>query len=277
MQYLNIPASVLDSVEFVGSEPVDQATWLKIQRYCIGQENSGIIPRCKNWKDRKCQQLLRITRVEMLRECDLWEWEGDDLHVHFYPAEQEAIVAQKRQAGALGGRVKSEAKAKAARVNGQSGGRNKTQAETQAEAKQTENENPTERKGKEGKEKEERESAREEDPLAGMARRIVDAYPRRERVADALGIVLGHLKAGEPAERMLSGTHAAALAIAQAPSGALNRFIPSAVSYFSGKRWQDDPATLFRAPEKNGGKGALTETELGLQLGPRGNTKEFGY
>lgn len=124
--------------------------------------------------------------------------------------------------------------------------------------------------------KRERERAGEQS-LAGMARRIVETYPRREKLASALAIVLGHLKAGEPAEAMLSGTKAAALAIAQAPSGHLNRFVPSSEAFFHGKRWQDDPATLLRAPEKNNGKGTLSEAELALQLGPRGAATEFGY
>lgn len=283
MEYLNITTAFIMSAEYRGCEPVDRATWLSLAGYSALAENGGKIAGCRTWKGRRCEMTLGITRAEMLRDCELWSWEGDDLIVHFYPAEQEAIVIRKRGV---------------ARANGQKGGRpSKTNIGTNIGSESETHKEPTlvpilepilkpisepisesvkEGKGKEGKEKE-RESARGEDPLASAARRIVETYPRRERVADALKIVLGHLKDGEPADAMLSGTKAAAMAIAQAPSGAGNRFIPSAMSYFLGKRWQDDPATLFRAPETNGGKGTLTSDELALQLGPRGAAQDFGY
>ena len=52
MEWLNLHTSTLDSEEFLCSDPVDQATWLKLERYCIGQENGGVIHRARNWTDR---------------------------------------------------------------------------------------------------------------------------------------------------------------------------------------------------------------------------------
>ena len=98
MEWFNIHTSTLDSEEFLCSEPVDQATWLKLQRYCIGQENGGVIRGAKGWTDRQWQHLVRATLKEVLRECRLWEWIGDELKVKFYPAEKELEVQAKRRA-----------------------------------------------------------------------------------------------------------------------------------------------------------------------------------
>jgi len=65
VEWLNIHTSTLDSEAFMCSEPVDQATWLKLQRYCIGQENGGVIRGAKGWTDRQWQHLVRAT----LRKC----------------------------------------------------------------------------------------------------------------------------------------------------------------------------------------------------------------
>lgn len=92
MEWLNIHSSTLDSEEFLCSEPADQATWLKLQRYCIGQENQGLIRGAKAWTDRQWQHLVRATRKEVARHCGLWEWAGDDLQVKFYPLSKEVEV-----------------------------------------------------------------------------------------------------------------------------------------------------------------------------------------
>jgi hypothetical protein len=101
MEWFNIHTSTLDSEEFLCSEPVDQATWLKLQRYCIGQENKGVIRGAKGWTDRQWQHLVRATFTEVHRECRLWDWIGDDLKAKFYPAEKELEVQAKRRAAEL--------------------------------------------------------------------------------------------------------------------------------------------------------------------------------
>jgi hypothetical protein len=108
MEYLNLPSFVLDSPEFVGADQVERGTWLCLQRYCIGQENSGVIEDCAIWKDRQWQQLCRVTLREVRRKSRLFRWEGNNLRVFYYPQEAEDIVKAKRlvaQAnGKLGGR-----------------------------------------------------------------------------------------------------------------------------------------------------------------------------
>ena len=99
MHWLNIHTSTLDSAEFLCATPLEQATWLKLLRYCAGQENSGVIRGSSRWPDRHWQQLVRVKLRDVRRECGLWERDGDDLKVKFYPADKELEVQAKRRAG----------------------------------------------------------------------------------------------------------------------------------------------------------------------------------
>jgi hypothetical protein len=143
MEWLNLHTSILDSPEVIGSDPVDRGTWLMLLRYCIGQENAGKIDACREWKDRKWQQLVRVTKKEVEADSDLWKWEGADLVVAHYPAAKEAEVRTKREI---------------ARENGNRGGRPKrTQAATDTQTNVGTEEKPTsvifakaEGKGREG-------------------------------------------------------------------------------------------------------------------------------
>jgi len=160
MNWLNLNIQTLDSENFLGSEPIDRATWLCLLRYCIGQENGGIIEECLQWGDRKWQQLVRITKKEATRKCDLWEWDGDTLIVWGYPNDKEHEIKHLRSIG----KQTSEAKKAAAKANGAKGGRptiNPTENPT--ETQQETQTKPIERKGKEveGKEKEKGRGTRE--------------------------------------------------------------------------------------------------------------------
>ena len=99
MHWINIHVETLDSVEFVGSEPVERATWLCLMRYCVGQENGGRIKACRNWKDRQWQQVCRVTAAEVQAATSLLTWDNDDLLVFAYPVSKEAEVKAKRQGG----------------------------------------------------------------------------------------------------------------------------------------------------------------------------------
>lgn len=102
MEWLNLHTSVLDSPAFLGAEPRDRATWLCLLRYCIGQENSGIIDNCAEWPDRKWQQLCRVTLNEVKRKCDLFEWLDTSLVVKMYPVEKEQEVKRLRSQAKAG-------------------------------------------------------------------------------------------------------------------------------------------------------------------------------
>lgn len=105
MDWLNLHTSTLDSAEFIGAEPTQRATWLCLQRYCIGQENGGRITDCADWPDRRWQQLCRITRREALAKCGLWTWDGANLVLWSYPLEKEAEVIHKRNVARENGRL----------------------------------------------------------------------------------------------------------------------------------------------------------------------------
>lgn len=251
MNWINLNIQTLDSENFLGSEPVDRATWLCLLRYCIGQENGGIITDCLDWGDRKWQQLVRVTKKEATRQCDLWSWDGKTLIVWGYPVEKEDEIQQKRERaktnGALGGRPRK------AKVETEIGTDKKPTLVISAKAE-------GERKGKEV---EERECAGEK------ARQIVDAYPRREKVAECLSIVSKHLDEGEDFEAMLSGTKACAAVIRTLPSAHLNRYVPSAGAFFLGKRWKDDPETMKRQGNQASGQGQMDLEDAKKLLGRR--------
>ena len=97
MQWLNLNVATLDSEEFVFSTPVEQAVWLNVQRYCISQENGGVIPGARGWTNRQWQQVVRVVRKDVLRESRLWEWRVNDLVVKFYPHSSQLEVQAKRR------------------------------------------------------------------------------------------------------------------------------------------------------------------------------------
>ena len=156
MNWLNLSIQTLDSENFLGSDPTQRATWLCLLRYCIGQENGGTITACAGWADRKWQQLVRVTKDEVVQTCDLWQWDGETLTVWGYPIEKEGEVQQLRELGKL----RTPAKQAAAQNNGKLGGRppktqretqQETQQETQRETQHKPNEKPIERKEKENR------------------------------------------------------------------------------------------------------------------------------
>lgn len=274
MNWLNIETATLDSEEFVGSDPVARATWLCLLRYCAGQENGGIIAGCGQWADRKWQQIVRVTEDEVSAPSALWTWEGEDLHLWAYPTEKEAIVQTKREAGARGGRSRTEAKAEAARANGAKHNPSRTQAPdpstTQAE---------TQRKGKEGKGKEGEENMLVEVPTDAQA--IYQAYPRKQGRQDAMKAIERALHAC-PAERLLERTKAYAAAVALWPAGD-RQFIPHPSTWFNRGSYEDDPATWARTSSKpgqlNADQVAKERAEAGglhpWELDEHGNPKNF--
>lgn len=104
---------------------------------------------------------------------------------------------------------------------------------------------------------------------AEEASQIVGAYPRRERFTEAVALVAKQLSDGEPYEAMLAGTRAAAAVIRTLPSGASNRYVPSAEAFFRAKRWQDDPETLKRQGNSQTGQGQMDLEEAKKLLGGR--------
>lgn len=249
MEWLNLHASVLDSVEFVGSEPVEQATWLKLLRFSIGQENGGRIAGCGAWKDRKWQQLTRCTKREVAEACDLWTWDGEDLVVSFYPVEKETEVKANRENGKKGGRPRKE-----------------TQTGTQKKPPGYESDNPPEtkraeiaetegkgnRKGREIVEAAASTAAAETetDPeeLAKMAEALVDASPKPDKTLPGLNAAMNCLKRhpGKFGE-ILEGCRRATAAIAEWTEDERVAYRPGPERFFREDQWRKSDWTSRRA------------------------------
>lgn len=103
MVYINIHTSVLDGPEFAQAKPAAIATWLRLMRYCVGQENGGVIPGVKAWDARLCLFTLGVDRKDLHQGSPLWSWKGQDLAVLFYPGKQEKICLKRRKVGKTGG------------------------------------------------------------------------------------------------------------------------------------------------------------------------------
>jgi hypothetical protein len=108
MNYLNIRLTVLRSPEYVGSDPIARATWLSVCGYCADQENGGRIKGCQTWGDRRWAQTCGVYRKEVDAAASLLRWDGEDLIVFGYPADQETVIQAKRAGGSAGGRARAE-------------------------------------------------------------------------------------------------------------------------------------------------------------------------
>jgi len=106
MEWINIHVSVVDSAEFKSAEPVDQATWFKLLRFCCGQENGGIIEKAAALGDRQWQALAWVTLEDVQRVTGLWKFAGEDLEVNFYPEDAEKVTRAKRKGGRIGNRIR---------------------------------------------------------------------------------------------------------------------------------------------------------------------------
>jgi len=104
VNWLNIELPTLRSEEYLGSDPVQRATWLNLLAYCADQENGGVIKDCHDWGGRRWLQLIGVTSDEVLSSSDLWEWKNNALHVWSYPKAKELEVKRKREQGKKGGR-----------------------------------------------------------------------------------------------------------------------------------------------------------------------------
>lgn len=227
MDWLNLHSKVLDSPQVVGAEPVDRGTWLMLQRYCIGQENGGRIAGCGAWKDRKWQQLAKVTLLEVQRKSELWAWDGQDLVVWEYPVEKEAEVQAKREI---------------AKVNGNRGGRpRKTDVgfsgkPTSVIFAKAEGEGEVEGERK-GSGKAATAAASEE---LNHAQQLCLAHPARALTAPALAAALAAVKRHDFAE-LLAGTVAYAAAVRGWTEAEKIQFVKNPEAFFREDTWNQPP------------------------------------
>lgn len=194
MNWLNLNVTVLDSEEFLGADPVARATWLCLLRYCAGQENGGRIEGAKLWKDRKWQQVVRVTGEEILVECDLWSWDGADLIVWEYPVDKEIEVKANRDNGSRGGRPRKP-------IQNHPVSSGLTETKPPAETTRFEIAE-TERKGKEGNRKGTEEEA--QDPC-GLAAKVNSLRPEWGRLRHFTALELATFREAEPQLAALAG------------------------------------------------------------------------
>jgi len=100
MDWINLRTTFLRSAAYMGSRPIERATWLNVLAYCTEQENGGRIPGAAVWKDRQWQQCCGVTAREVRSATKLLTIEADDVLVAAYSADKEAEVKARRvQAG----------------------------------------------------------------------------------------------------------------------------------------------------------------------------------
>jgi len=251
---LHIP-TVLRSSEFIGSEPVDRSTHIMLLAFCAMAENSGVICGCRGWKDRKWQQLAAVTHAEVRRECDLWKWVGDDLHVMLYPAEKEREVRMKREI---------------AKQNGhKSGGRPRKQKKTDVgldEIPTLVNSAKAEGEG-EGERKENGKEAVGGGSDEHRAITLCDAHPKRDKSAPALRAAVGAIKR-HGFEVVLAGVTGYAATVAGWTPAERVRFVKNAPEFFDEDLW-NQPAANW-----GGRNGHTPKPSRGIDVGGRqGSTK----
>ena len=250
MNWLNLPVALARSPEFIGSEPSQRSTWFSLLAYCAEQENGGVIPDCRAWKDRRWQQTAAVTVEEVMNECDLFWWDGDSLSVAFYPAGREAQVIAGRVGGYKGGRPRKP----------------KNPSENPSE-------NPKTEKGKAPPKPEEKiredngsEEKGKEATAAALAERLCLAHPSKALTQPALLAALATLRK-HPFEKVMAGTVAYAVAVAEWTSAERVQFVKNPEAFFRDDIW-NQPAENWKsrteARRTNGANGAhVREIDVG--------------
>lgn len=175
MNWLNIHTSTLRAPEFIGSGPIERATWLCVLGYSVEQENGGILRGAATWKDRQWQQTCGVTAREVKMAARLLIVDGEDIIVVFYPLEKEESVRHKREFASRGGKAKALAYAKPdATPDGTAQANPDALADASAEGNRIEgnrNNTPLPPKGDGGK---------KQVPTSEPARRMASMFGRRE-------------------------------------------------------------------------------------------------
>jgi hypothetical protein len=254
MHWINLHTSVLRAPEFIGSEPVSRATWLSLLGYCVDQENGGRIEGAAVWKDRQWQQTAGVTAEEVRSSAPLVKVQGADVIVWSYPQEKEVEVRRLREIG----RIRSAAKAAAAKMNGARGGR----PSTNPTRNRTETEQKTHRKEGKGKER----NVDPSDLLIGASAPVTDdggvdrhfvvfwdSYPRKVSKADAKRSYARLLHRNPPAfvAELQSKVVAYAAAVAKWPE-ADRQFIPYPATWLNKAKYEEDPAEWQRSNAPDG-------------------------
>jgi hypothetical protein len=96
MEWLNIRIATLRTPEYIGSTPIERATWINVVAYSCEQENNGRLIGAADWKDRQWQQTCGVTAREIRAAGKLLKVEGSDVIVYAYPTEKQIEVQARR-------------------------------------------------------------------------------------------------------------------------------------------------------------------------------------
>ena len=94
----------MSSEVYMGSEPLERATWFNLTMLCYLRENSGIIADCSDWGDRKWMTLCGVTKNEVNKDSSLYTFKQGSLHIWGYDMENQKKVEASRINGRKGGR-----------------------------------------------------------------------------------------------------------------------------------------------------------------------------
>jgi hypothetical protein len=144
--------------------------------YCTERETDGVIVGARLWSDRQWLIALGGLLTDISPDALLWSWSGDDLHLELYPHDLQAGVISRREGGRKGGQATTEAKAAAAKINGNAEKAKLKPSLSQGEAKLK----PTKRKEMERKEKKGKDTLSSASDDAESSESL-PAYDERER------------------------------------------------------------------------------------------------
>jgi len=99
MDFLNLQTTELRHPCFSGATALQRGVWLSLQLHCVAIENGGIIANCRDWTSRQWLLSVGIEKDEVADSCDLWHFEGSDLHVWNYPIHKQKQVEIGRAQG----------------------------------------------------------------------------------------------------------------------------------------------------------------------------------
>lgn len=92
--------SLEKSTDFQDATDAEVGIWLKLVMYCSKHENGGVIVGAKQWTPRHTDRSLMVVKEDLLDPSGMWSWQGDDLHVSYYPKDHQDRYLAKREAQA---------------------------------------------------------------------------------------------------------------------------------------------------------------------------------
>ncbi len=107
MEWINVHVRTVTAEEFLMATDVQQAQWLRLLAFCATQENLGRIKNARALPERLWARMAGLTSADVLAECSLWSWDGDDLVLEFYPHGQQEKLNNLRTAVGRANRLRS--------------------------------------------------------------------------------------------------------------------------------------------------------------------------